>query len=139
MIEDVFEGLKLFSKSVELTEAIYHLCRHGNYSCTEPLLTKEEMDLSCISPSFYYISADSTLEKVNLINLIFIKLLIYSTLLSPEKINSNLTEDEIPNNLFVLSSILYEFIIFIQDEYMSALNPVYEIGNYRKHKKVRYL
>jgi hypothetical protein len=59
-----------------------------------------------------------------------IKLLIYNTLLSPHKIGPKFTEYEIPQNLYVVSSVLYEFCIDFQDEVMMLVDPIYNIGNY---------
>lgn len=69
---------------------LYHLCRHGSYACTEPLLTTEELELVCLNPRLKYVSADSNLEAAAYINTVFIKLLIYNVLLSPTKISPDL-------------------------------------------------
>lgn len=65
------------------SSVLYHLCRHGNYSCTEPILTQDELELTCISVKNGYVSADRNLETAAIINFIFMKLLLYNILLSP--------------------------------------------------------
>lgn len=41
----VLEGVRKWtiqaSKNPNIVTMLYHLCRHGNYSCTEPILTQE--------------------------------------------------------------------------------------------------
>lgn len=66
----------------EMTKFLYFICRHGNFSCTQPLLTKEELELCCISGEFKYTSGEINLQKVAIINTIFIKALIYGIFLS---------------------------------------------------------
>lgn len=143
LIGMIFDGLMNFVREhgnkVEIVECLYFLCKHGNYSCTEPFLTKEEMELTCISSVFNFVSADKNLEKAALINLIIFKLLLYNMLLSPEKVSQELVIDTIVDNLYVISSVVYEFAIDFQDEYMLQVPPVYKIGNYEGKSKVRVL
>ena len=67
------------------------------------------------------------------------KILIYNMLLSPEKMNAKYMDAEIPNNLYVVSSLLYEFCMDFQDGEMLQVNPIYAIGNYESVGKVRVL
>jgi hypothetical protein len=69
---------------------LYHLCKHGNFCCTEPFLTHEELELSCINLKHKYISADSNLEAAAFLNTIFIKVLVFNVLLKPGKVSSEL-------------------------------------------------
>ena len=69
---------------------LYHLCKHGNFCCTEPFLTYEELELSCISLKHKYVSADSNLEAAAFLNTIFIKVLVFNVLLKPGKVSSEL-------------------------------------------------
>ena len=78
---------------------MYHLCRHGNYSCTEPILTNEELELMCVSGKYKCISAESNLEVAAFINLILVKILVYNVILAPEKVSSDLTSNTIVDNL----------------------------------------
>jgi hypothetical protein len=60
-------------------------------------------------------------------------------LLSPEKVGQELVIDTIVENLYVISSVVYEFAIDFQDEYMLQVPTVYKIGNYQGMSKVRVL
>jgi hypothetical protein len=44
------------------------------------------------------------------------KILLYNILLSPEKVSSQFEDEVLSNNLYVISSILYELFIIVQDE-----------------------
>ena len=62
--------------------------------------------------------------------------MIYNILLCPTKFSSNLSGDCLTDNLELISSILYEFVIDIQDNYLIKVPKSYKIGNYKKIKSV---
>ena len=69
-----------FEKYVRL---IYYFCRHGSYACFEGLLTVEELENLSISEKNHYLQAEKNLEKSQIINFIFMKILIYNALGRP--------------------------------------------------------
>lgn len=66
---------------------LYHLCKHGNFCCNEPILTPEELELSCINPKNKFISAEANLEAAAFINTIVIKVLTFNVLLKPGNVS----------------------------------------------------
>ena len=63
--------------------------------------------------------------------------MIFNILLSPTKFSSDLAGDSLTENLELISSILYEFVIDIQDGYLMKVPKSYKIGNYKKIKSVQ--
>jgi hypothetical protein len=43
------------------------------------------------------------------------KILVYNILLSPSKVSSQFEEEILSNNLYILSSVIYELAIEVQD------------------------
>lgn len=43
ILDNLFEVARANIERLELVESLYFLCRHGNYSCSELLMTKEEL------------------------------------------------------------------------------------------------
>ena len=105
LLEGVQKWTNYAEDNTKFTEILYHLCRHGNFSFTEAILTEEELELTCISPKFEYVSSDSHLESAAFINLIFIKILVFHILLSPSKMSSS--DSTIKANMEIISSIFY--------------------------------
>ena len=116
------------SNQAEIGQYCYILCHHGSYVCTYPLLTQQQLELCCISQAFSYISAQKHLEKAAVINLIFIKTIIANLFLSQANLSPN---------LYYLSSVLYEFVINIQDEYLMKVPKSYQIGNFEPFSFVK--
>ena len=70
-------------------KSIYYFCRHGSYACLEKLLTQEELENISVSEKHFYLQAEKNLEKSQIINFLFMKILIYNALGQSWKIDAN--------------------------------------------------
>jgi hypothetical protein len=116
-------------------ELIYHLCRHGCYSIGENLLTEAELDLACLSETEGYIRCDENLEKSSIISLLFIKIVLYSTLLKPHTMTYKFSlgdNEYFESNIKLVGNILYRIITKIQRNAIKNSSKTFQIGNWRK-------
>jgi len=54
-------------------------------------------------------------------------------------IGHSFTNETVTNNLYVISSVAYELVLDVQDEYMLQVSPSYKIGNFKGFNKIRIL
>lgn len=82
---------------------------------------------------------DKELEKSQIVNFVFMKLIIYNMLLQPWKYNEelfNINENKQSyENFYYLSSVFYKIVEYLQDKYLDAPHgDNIEVGNWRKHR-----
>ena len=121
-----------------LTELLYYLCKHGNYSCHEPIYTAEELSSGCISEAHGYMSCDHNLEKSLMLSLVFVKILLYNIFLKPEQMELFLKKSYdrkiIFSNLKLIGNIIYEIMIDVQDDLLEKAPDFYVVNNWEQYK-----
>lgn len=84
MLIDGLNSIKLEDKNepgLDPVELIHMFCKHGAFVCNK-LMTEQELNMVTISENGY-IRMDKNMEKSQIINFLYSKILLYNIILHP--------------------------------------------------------
>ena len=87
-------------------------------------MTKEELALTTVSDIHGYLRLTKNMEKSQIISFLFIKVLVYNTIITPEKIDFEKFGDEkqiLRQNMFLIGSIFYRICTDLQDGLIESI------------------
>lgn len=119
------------------TKSVYYFCRHGSFACAQKLLTHEELQNMSVSEKNFYLQADKSLQKSQIINYLFMKIIIYNILGQSWKIDADKFDKDkqiLQQNILIVTSIFYELLMDIQDDLIVHSPECYKLNNYLEIK-----